>query len=129
MATRTPNDAASGGADYYVTENERCIADEDEQRSSEQANESVVTENEGRPRTARSRDATSPLSEPPNRAENEDDVTNDLENSEIASNEGADITVPGISEKEESEENCSPREGKYNLRPYPNPNFSDEYRN
>ena len=44
-ATRLPSDAASGGVDYYVTENERCNADEDEQCSSEQANENDITEN------------------------------------------------------------------------------------
>ena len=62
------------------------------------------------------------------RTEDENDVTNDLESTEIASNGGADITVPGISETERNEENSSPRGGKYNLRPNPNPNFTDEYR-
>ena len=96
-ATRLPSDAASGGVDYYVTENERCNAVEDEQCSSEQANENDITENERRPRTASSRDTTSPRNESPSGAENENDVTNDLESTENASNEGADITVPGIS--------------------------------
>ena len=62
------------------------------------------------------------------RAEDENDVTNDLESTEIASNRGADITVPRISENERNEENSCPRGGKYNLRPKPNPNFTDEYR-
>ena len=50
---------------------------------------------------------------------------------EIASkNAGGDVTVPGTSgnDKNCSEENSSPRGGKYNLRPNPNPNFQDEYR-
>ena len=55
------------------------------------------------------------------RTEDENDVTNDLENTEIASNGGADITVPGILENERNEENSSPRGGKYNLRPNPTP--------
>ena len=44
------------------------------------------------------------------------------------SNRGADITVLGITEKENSEENFSPRGGRYNLRPIPKPNFTEEYR-
>ena len=63
-----------------------------------------------------------------NRIENESDVTNDLKDSENVSNTGADITVPGISENGNSNENSSPRGGKYNLRPNPTPNFTDEYR-
>ena len=96
-ATRLPNDDSSGGGDYYVSEDERCSADEDEQRSGEQANESDVNENEMRPRPASSRDATSPLNESPRGTENENDVTKNSENTEIASNGGADIAVPGIS--------------------------------
>ena len=99
-ATRLPNDAADGEVDYYVTEDERCSADENEQRSGEQANESDVNENEIRPRSASSRDTTSPLNKLPSGTENATDVTNDLESTEIASNGGAVITVPGISENE-----------------------------
>ena len=80
------------------------------------------------PRPATSRDVPSSVNESPMRTEDENDVTNDLESTEIASNGGPDITVPGISENERNEENSSPRGGKYNLRPNPNPNFSDEYR-
>ena len=75
------------------------------------------------PRLANSRDATSPLNESPNGTENEKDVTNDLENTDFASNGGADNTVPGISENGKTEEKDRPRGGKYNLRPNPNPNL------
>ena len=47
------------------------------------------------------------------------------------SSTGGDITVPGVSENDEKEkvnENNSPRGGKYNLRPNPTPNYTDEYR-
>ena len=57
-ATRLPNDAASGGVDYYVTEDERCSSDEDERRTGEQANANDVNENQIQPRPANSRDAT-----------------------------------------------------------------------
>ena len=126
-ATRLPQDAANGEVDYYVTENESSSVNESE-RSSERMNDSDVNENEVRPRSASNRDASSPPSESPNGTENENDVTNDLENEKIASKGGVDITVPGISENERNEENPSPRGGKYNLRPNPNPNFTDEYR-
>ena len=101
-ATRLSNDAANGGVYYYVTEDERCSADEDEQRSGEQANERDVNENQMKPRPANSRDATSPLNESPSGTESKNDVTNDLDNTEIATNGGADITVPGISENEKN---------------------------
>ena len=38
-----PNEAASGGGDYYVIEDERCSTNEDE-CGSEERNESDVTE-------------------------------------------------------------------------------------
>ena len=50
------------------------------------------------------------------------DVTNELEGKKNSLNEGDDITVPGIS-NEKTDENSSPRGGKYNLRPNPNPNL------
>ena len=48
---------------------------------------------------------SSPLDETTNSTQNEKDVTNDLQDAGNVSNRGADITVPGISEKENSEEN------------------------
>ena len=70
----------------------------------------------------------SPWDETTNSTQNEKDVTNDLQETGNVSNRGADITVPGISGKETPEENSSPRGGRCNLRPNPNPNFTEEYR-
>ena len=120
-ATRLVHDATTSGADDYVTENES-------ERSSEKRNDNDVSENEIRPRSATSRDASSPLHESPSGTENESDVTNGLNDDENIPKRGADINVPGISENERNEENSSPRGGKYNLRPNPTPNFTDEYR-
>ena len=64
---------------------------------------------------------SSPLVETTNGTQNKNDVTNDLQDAGNVSNRGADITVPGISEKENSEENSSPREGRYILRHIPTP--------
>ena len=49
-------------------------------------------------------------------------------------NRGEDNSVPGISDNVDNAENeneneaSSPRGGKYNLRPNPNPNYTDENR-
>ena len=90
--------------------------------------ESDANQNKIKPRSATSRDVPSSINESPMGTENENDVTNDLESTEIASNGGADFTVPGITENGKNEETSSPRGGKYNLRPNPTPNFTHEYR-
>ena len=127
VATRRSTDAEDGNTDYYVTENEHGSASEAES-SNEQSNDNDVNENETRTHSRNSRDVTSPLDDRTNGIQNENDVTNDIQGTGNVSNRGADITVPGISEKESFEENSSPRGGRYNLRPNPNPNFTDEYR-
>ena len=127
VATRRSTDAEDGNTDYYVTENEHSSASEAES-SNEQSNDNDVNENETRPHSRNSRNVTSPLDDRTNGIQNENDVTNDVQDTGNVSNRGADITVPGISEKESFEENSSPRGGRYNLRPNPNPNFTDEYR-
>ena len=142
VATRRPTDAESTNTDNDVTDEEsantescserttRNYVTENERASNESYNERTteydVTEDEISPRENNSSDETSPQNETPN--ENENDVTNDLKDTENVSNTGADITVPGISENGNSNENSSPRGGKYNLRPNPTPNFTDEYR-
>ena len=127
VATRRPTDTEDGSADHYVIENERSNASENES-CSERINEDDVTENEIWPTKKNNSDESSPLNETPYENDNQNDVTNDFKNTESVSNRGADITVPGISEKESFEENSSPRGGRYNLRPNPNPNSTDEYR-
>ena len=124
VATRRPTDAEYNNADNYITENERASNESYNERTTEYD----VTENEISPRENNSSDEPSPPNETPNGTENENDVTNDLKDTENVSNTGADITVPGISENGNSNENSSPRGGKYNLRPNPTPNFTDEYR-
>ena len=55
----------------------------------------------------------------------------DVADSEFFDSRGKDIIVPDLSSNENEKmvvENESPRGGKYNLRPNPNPNVSDEYR-
>ena len=144
VATRRPMDAESTNTDNDVTDeesasNESCserttrnYVTENERVSNESYNEPTteydVTEDEISPRENNSSDEPSPPTQTSQRTENENDVTNDLQDTENVSNTGADITVPGISENGNSNENSSPRGGKYNLRPNPAPNFTDEYR-
>ena len=119
-ATCPTKDATNGERDYYVTANDNSSTNKDE-RSNDEMNEDDVNEHKTRQRSADSRTESSPLNETPRGAQNQNDVTKDLENTEMASNGGADFTVPGISENERNEENSSPRGGKYNLRPNPPP--------
>ena len=96
MATRLPNDDASGGVDHYVIETERSSVHEDE-RCSQKMSENDVTENEIQPTPANNRDAASPPNKSTSRTEKEYNVTNELDDAEIVPNGGAGITVPGIS--------------------------------
>ena len=41
---------------------------------------------------------------------------------------GDDFIVPEISQKDEGNDNLSPTGGRYNLRPNPNPNYSEGLR-
>ena len=53
------------------------------------------------------------------------------ENSEFSTSGGNDTTMPDVLIEETDDcvvENESPMGGKYNLRPNPTPNFTDEYR-
>ena len=144
VATRRPTDAESTNTDNDVTDEESAINEscserttrnyvtENERVSNESYNERTteydVTEDEISPRENNNSDEPSPPTQTSQRTENENDVTNDLQDTENVSNTGADITVPGISKNGNSNENSSPRGGKYNLRPNPTPNFTDEYR-
>ena len=80
-----------------------------------------------RPRTATSRNNHNGGNTSPSSEKNANDVTNELEGAENSLNEWDEITVPGISNEKTNDrtnENSSPRGGKYNLRP--NPNYTDE---
>ena len=111
VAARRPTDTEDGSVENYVIENERGSASENEGHR-ERSNEDDVNENETRTQSRNSRDVASPWDEKTNSIQKENDVTNDLQDAGNVSNRGADITVPGISEKENSEENSSPRGGK-----------------
>ena len=103
----------------------------DEHDVNENAARDEQSSETGRPRTATSRNSHNGGNTPPSSEKNVNDVTNELEGEKNSLKEGDDITVPGISNgktNEKIDENSSPRGGKYNLGPNPNPNFTDEYR-
>ena len=63
--------------------------------------------------------------------ENTSKSPSDAGGSDFLSSRGKDLIVPDLSDNEGDEmvvENESPRGRKYNLRPHPTPNFTDEYR-
>ena len=63
--------------------------------------------------------------------ENSSKSPSEAGNSDFSNYGGTDMIVPDLSHEEKDEmavENESPRGRKYNLRPNPTPNFTDEYR-
>ena len=138
--TRDANDVTELNERTKMNENEvgsRTAASQDAPiiHDEHDVNENAAREEQssetGRPRTATSRNSHNGGNTPPSSEKNVNDVTNELEGEKNSLNEGDDITVPGISNEkanEKTDENSSPRGGKYNLRPNPNPNFTDEYR-
>ena len=79
-------------------------------------------------------DRQSTRRQPSTEFENDELINQDSyndENSEFSTSGGSDTTVPDALNEEADDcvvENKSPRGGKYNLRPNPTPNFTDEYR-
>ena len=103
----------------------------DEHDVNENAARDEQSSETGRPRTATSRNSHNGDNTRPSSEKNVNNVTNELEGEKNSLDEGDDITVPGISNRktnEKTDENSSPRGGKYNLRPNPNPNSTDEHR-
>ena len=100
------------------------ILNDDDNVNNNTANDKRSSENE-RPSTATSRDNQT-YGDTPTELHNEID-----DSTKRSPNRGEDDPVPGISDDERNEKiegNSSPRGGKYNLRPNPTPNYTDEYR-
>ena len=110
-----------------LAENASSSANDSEHFRGEK-NENEGRENEMRLKPASSRDLLSPLNEPSNDAGNENHVTKEKKDLENVSNGGADVTVPGLSENENSENHSSPRGWKNILRANRTHNFTEEYR-
>ena len=126
--TRDANDVTEGNENEArpSTANSRDARtlNDDDDVNDNTANDKRNSENE-RPSTATSRDNQT-YGDTPIELHNEID-----DSTKRSPKRGEDDPVPGISDDERNEKiegNSSPRGGKYNLRPNPTPNYTDEYR-
>ena len=126
--TRDANDVTEGNENEArpSTANSRDARtlNDDDDVNDNTANDKRNSENE-RPSTATSRDNQT-YGDTPTELHNEID-----DSTKRSPKRGEDDPVPGISDDERNEKiegNSSPRGGKYNLRPNPTPNYTDEYR-
>ena len=135
------NDANESDADYIITR--ETNKDNTAHSRNDRLSDNVTTRNEDNdanrnkasdwPNPAASTNTQEKsLPSTPNAPENHEILSernslneNDAQNSP---NRGDDIIVPEISENDARNESLSPRGGKYNLRPNPNPNYSEDYR-
>ena len=143
--TTDPNasDASENEVDYVITSDESNFTD----RASHSRNERLIDDVTKRNKATEAirndefdwpNPAVSPKTQEkfvPNTAEGLKDDANFPErnlmnekDAENSPNRGDDIIVPEISQNEEGNENLSPRAGKYNLRPNPTPNYSEDFR-
>ena len=137
------SDVDENEADYIITNDETDYADHVARSRNERLNDDVTKRNTASEATINEESdwpnpAVSPkcgekfLSNSDERQKNDENSSqrnpmteNDAQNSP---KRGDDIIVPEISEKDARNESLSPREGKYNLRPNPNPNYSEDFR-
>ena len=136
------NDVNENEADYIITR-EELNNDNATHSRNERLNDDVTERNEATAVTENNKsDWPNPAVSPKNQEYSLPNTADGPENDEIFSernsmNEndaqksprrGDDIIVPEISESDAGNESLSPRGGKYNLRPNPNPNYSEDFR-
>ena len=137
------NDVAENEPDYIITSDETNYADHAARNRNERLNHDVTKRNEASEAASNDKsDWTNPAVSPKNqekslpntagRPENDENfsernLTNENDTQD-SPNRGDDIIVPEISENDARNESLSPRGGKYNLRPNPNPNYSEDFR-
>ena len=137
------NDAHENEVVYIITRDDPNYDDHTMQSRNGRLNDDVTTRNETSeaPRNEES-DWPNPAVSPKSQKKSLPNTADRPENDEIFSernsmNEndvqtspkrGDDIIVPEISENDARNERLSPRGGKYNLRPNPNPNYSEDFR-
>ena len=135
------NDANESDADYIITRetNQDNTAHSRNDRLGDNVTKRIENNDANRNKGS---DWPNPAANPNTQEKSLPSTTNAPENHEILSernplnendaqnspNRGDDIIVPEISENDARNESLSPRGGKYNLRPNPNPNYSEDYR-
>ena len=142
-AETNSSDANENGADYIITSDESNQADRTEHSWIERLIDDVTKRNEASEATKNEEsDWPNPdvypksqeksLPNPVERLKNDENFSegnpmneNDAQNSP---NRRDDIIVSEISENGARNGSLSPRGGKYNLKPNPNPNYSEDFR-
>ena len=137
------SDIDKNEADYIITSDETNYVDHAARSRNERLNDDVTKRNEASEATSNEEsDWPNPavyIENPEKLLPNTDErLKNDGKLSKRKStngndaqsspNRGDDIIVPEISENDAKNESLSPRGGKYNLRPNPNPNYSEDFR-
>ena len=141
-AETNTNDVTENEADYIIT---REVTNNDNAAHSrnDHLNDDVTERNESTAVTENDKsDWPNPAVSPKNKENSLPSTASGPKNDEIFSertlldkndaqnspNRGDDIIVPEISQKDTRNESLSPRGGKYNLRPNPDPNYSEDFR-
>ena len=142
-AETNTNDVTENEADYIITSDETSYADHAARSRNERLNHDVTKRNDASETASNDKsDWPNPAASPKNQEKSLPNTADRLENDEMFSernlmnesdtqnspNKGDDIIVPEISENDARNESLSPRGGKYNLRPNPNPNYSEDFR-
>ena len=141
-AETNSSDAHENEADYIITRDQTNYADRVAHSRNERLND-VTKRNEASEATRNeASDWPNPAVYPKNQEKSLPNPDKRLKNDEIFSernpmiendaknspNRGDDIIMPEIPENDARSESLSPRGGKYNLRPNPNPNYSEDFR-
>ena len=128
-STRRQENTDAADSDSHSRE----VAEADLRSARRQTNtESDNSERDARDQTTEDRQST--RRQESTEFENDELANHDspkVENSEFSTSGGNDTSVPDVLNEETDDcvvENESPRGGKYNLRPNPTPNVTDEYR-
>ena len=129
--------------DYVITNDESNLADRASHSRNERLIDDVTTRNEASEQSRNEKpDWPNPAISPKSHEKSLPDTADSLRDKESSPDKnfrteidaqnspkrGDDIIVPEISENDARNESLSPRGGKYNLRPNPNPNYSEDYR-
>ena len=137
------SDVDENESDYIITNDETDHADYAARSRNERLNDDVTKRNAASEATRKDEsDWPNPAVSPkprekslPNSNERQKNDENSSQRNPMTENDAQnspkkedDIIVPEISENDARNESRSPRGGKYNLRPNPNPNYSEDFR-
>ena len=142
-AEQSHSDVDENEADYIITNEATDYADHAVRSRNERLNDDVTNRNAASEVTRNEEsDWPNPAVYQKNQEKSSPNTDKKLKNDENFSernltkendaqhspHKGDDIIVPEISENDNRDESLSPRGGKYNLRPNPNPNYSEDFR-